>query len=538
MEKVIKNTNLLIFLLFAFIVLLNNNGTGQTVKVIAAGKQTEVATEKINGHIYFDIESFSKALKLPYSINLVTGKIEIKTGNSRIKFATDNPFAVLIKGDSSPKSYNTILESKRINGGFFIPLENSKAMLIDAFEGKFEFVFDGNTKTDDEQPGGRYAKKDADSVITEKEEVSTKPDEVKYLSSVTDIEVEDRANGQVLSFQIEGDIPKITHNFNKDSKEKVIRIRLDSCSIRETFINKKFDTGVITEIKGINGENGGVIELTPGERFASYDVSLNRSKKQIKVVIYENLNPNEDKNKKKDKWEFNVVVLDAGHGGKDHGAIGSAGVKEKDVNLNVTKMVGELIKKNIKNLKVVYSRDTDVFVELYKRGKLANEAGGNLFVSIHCNSTPERNSKATGYEVYLLRPGKSKDAAAIAEKENSVIELEDNPQLYKELNDENFILVSMAQAAYMRYSEKFAEILITNFGKFTSLPSRGIKQAGFQVLVGASMPNVLIELGFLSNSTEEKYLASKKGQEELALAIFESIKSFKEYYDLILTNEK
>ncbi len=113
----------------------------------------------------------------------------------------------------------------------------------------------------------------------------------------------------------------------------------------------------------------------------------------------------------------------------------------------------------MKDVKVVYTRKTDKFVELYKRGQIANENDGKLFISIHCNSTPKKPTNASGFEVYLLRPGRTKEAISIAERENSVIQYEDNPGRYKALTDENFILVSMAQSSYMKYSEKFSDII-------------------------------------------------------------------------------
>src|SRR5690606_24568387 len=117
---------------------------------------------------------------------------------------------------------------------------------------------------------------------------------------------------------------------------------------------------------------------------------------------------------------------------------------------------------------------------------------------------------ANGFEVYLLRPGRTKEAIAIAERENSVIHYEDNPGRYEQLTDENFILVSMAHSSYMKYSEKFAELLNRQFSNDLTLTSRGVKQAGFYVLVGASMPSVLIETGFLSNKNDADYLKSSK----------------------------
>ena len=138
---------------------------------------------------------------------------------------------------------------------------------------------------------------------------------------------------------------------------------------------------------------------------------------------------------------------------------------------------------------------------------------------------------------FTLRPGRTKEAIAIAERENSVIQYEDNPKRYEKLTDENFILVSMAHAAYMRYSEKFSELVDKNYSVETNIPSRGVKQAGFYVLVGASMPSVLIETGFISNRHDANYISSSKGQKDIAKAIFNSIKNYKKYYESTMETE-
>ena len=226
-----------------------------------------------------------------------------------------------------------------------------------------------------------------------------------------------------------------------------------------------------------------------------------------------------------------------GHGGKDAGAIGVNGVKEKDINLAIALKLGKLIEENMKDVKVVYTRKTDKFIDLYKRGKIANENNGKLFISIHCNSTPKKPSDANGFEVYLLRPGRTKEAISIAEFENSVIQYEENPNRYEKLTDENFILVSMAHSSYMKYSERFAEYLHKEFVKHPSLSSRGVKQAGFYVLVGASMPSVLIESGFLSNTNDAKYLNTSSGQQKFAEYVFSGIKKYRESYELEMQDE-
>ena len=187
----------------------------------------------------------------------------------------------------------------------------------------------------------------------------------------------------------------------------------------------------------------------------------------------------------KDKWRWDRGVLDAGHGGKDPGAIGKYGTKEKDVVLDITKRLGRLIEKNT-SIKVVYTRDEDVFVPLMDRTKMANDANGKLFVSIHANAN--KNRKIQGFETYLLRPGKSQDAIEVASRENSVIELEDFKDQYADLTGENLIMATMAQSMFMKESEDLAAIIQMELDKRLTTPNRGVKQAGFYVLIGASMP--------------------------------------------------
>jgi N-acetylmuramoyl-L-alanine amidase len=246
-----------------------------------------------------------------------------------------------------------------------------------------------------------------------------------------------------------------------------------------------------------------------------------------------------DLSEQRKRWKLDVIVLDAGHGGHDPGTIGATGTREKDISLGITLKLGKLIEKNLKDIKVVYTRKDDRFIELYRRGQIANEADGKLFISIHCNSMPRKPNPTRGFEVYLLRPGKTEEAVAIAERENAVIELEEGTKdRYQELTEENFILVAMAQSAYVRSSETFADIAQQELERTTDLPNRGVKQAGFYVLVGAAMPNVLVETGYLSNRTDEKFLRSHAGQEKIAESIFSAIKRYKQEYERLLLEGK
>lgn len=250
----------------------------------------------------------------------------------------------------------------------------------------------------------------------------------------------------------------------------------------------------------------------------------------------------EDQDKKRRKpaqsrWKLDCIVLDAGHGGKDPGAIGVNGTREKHVVLSIVRKVGALLEDGMPEVKVVYTRDRDTFVELDRRGQIANEAGGKLFISVHCNSTEKKPSTANGFEVYLLRPGRTDEAIRIAEFENAVVKLEkDYQRRYAKLTNEQFIVITMAQSAYMKYSERFAELMHLEFAASKRIRSLGVKQAGFYVLVGASMPNVLVETGFLSNPREEAFLASEEGQDYCAHRIYESILRYAREYEKSLEN--
>ncbi len=230
-----------------------------------------------------------------------------------------------------------------------------------------------------------------------------------------------------------------------------------------------------------------------------------------------------------------TVVIDPGHGGKDPGAIGFKRNMEKTVVLNVSLKLGELIKKEFPEVKIIYTRNTDEFIGLAKRAKIANSAGADLFISIHANAVENRSP--SGFESWVLGLHKSKAALEVAKFENSAILMEDDhEQTYSEFNPQDpdaYIALSMRQNAFLDQSITFANILQKDCVKKLGLKNRGVKQAGFMVLYRATMPAVLIELGFLSNIEEEKMLASETGQQILADYIFDGFKKYKKHYDAV-----
>lgn len=231
------------------------------------------------------------------------------------------------------------------------------------------------------------------------------------------------------------------------------------------------------------------------------------------------------------RWLIDTIVIDPGHGGKDPGAIGDKKVYEKDIVLEVGLKLGELIKKNMPGVKVIYTREDDRFVPLRRRTQIANENNGKVFISIHANSNKRKN--ISGFESYILGPEKGESAKEVVLKENSVISFED-PSSQKEYEGINMILATMAQSAFMRQSEHLASLVQDEMHKklrTLNLKNRGVKQAPFWVMVGASMPSVLCEIGFITNSYEARILKTAAYQQKIAEGIYNGLRRFKIDYE-------
>ena len=228
-----------------------------------------------------------------------------------------------------------------------------------------------------------------------------------------------------------------------------------------------------------------------------------------------------------------IVVVDAGHGGKDIGATEN-GVKEKDINLKVAKNLESLIKKKMKEAKVVMTRTDDSYLTLQQRADKANKSQGDIFVSIHTNSADKRNKNRknlAGSSIYTLGLHKDENNLEVAMRENSVIELEQGyEQKYSGFDpqrDESYIIFEMAQKQNLAQSVRFAESVEKELVK-AGREDRGVHQAGFWVLWATSMPSVLIELDFICNPQSAKYLSSDKGAKELAEAILKALQKYEE----------
>lgn len=472
---------------------------------------------------YASLADIAAALKLSTYENQVSRKFEIKSSTLRVVATGDNPFVTIINQEGRRSMYQLMMPVIRAANSYFVPLASFVPLFRIAFGRPATFEptrnvlrLSGTTR----QPGFDF------TTLRMEPKSNGMLIRIPVSRPLNDFESWLRRDGwlYVTIAGARADVDAINKLLPVGLVKKIVAIQSPT-SVQLTF--KTAGPIATSEIIKADSSNDILISLrTPG---SEERLLLEKKKGEVKADL---------ENQRK-RWEMDVIVLDAGHGGRDYGAIGVTKVREKDVALGITLKLGKLLEKNLKGVRVVYTRKTDTFVELHRRGQIANEANGKLFISIHCNSLQHKPSSTRGFEVYLLRPGKTEDAVEIAERENSVIELEEGyEQRYQKLTDENFILVTMAQSAHVKASELFADIAQKEIKDQTDIPDRGVKQAGFYVLVGASMPNVLVETAYLSNRQDERILKSEKGQKEIADALFQAVKKYKDEYEKLLLEGK
>jgi N-acetylmuramoyl-L-alanine amidase len=531
-----------------------------------AHTQREIAATLHSGVRYAAVNDLAAFLSARTFANQVLKKVEIILPSTRFKFTAGSPFVIITTvADGSQTVYQLTAPALYADENFSIPITEFLGLYERETHQKITAASDTETKPAAAQSA---VQKSPDSDASAQLSVGSAEKSVKY--SVTGIDVEAKRNGYLLRIHASERLPDAERMLQGG---QWLYLTIPKGKGNVSALGGMFQTGIVKRVIPVQSAQGLQLSFQLREKVESAEIIQNSDDTDIlvalrmaakekadtstqadqsepapsvtKTVQSEPVEPPESKvaskapsksesiaERQMSRWKLDVVVLDAGHGGHDPGTIGSMGTHEADVTLGIALKLGALIQKNLPGVKVVYTRRTDTFVELYRRGQIANEAGGKLFISIHCNSTPKKMTAANGFEIYLLRPGKTEAAIDIAEQENSVVRLEKGYEnRYQKLTDENFIILTMAQSAYVKQSERFAEILETEMAKKMVYQSRGVKQAGFYVLVGASMPNILVETGYLSNRKDETLLRGLAGQYLAAQSIFDGLKKFKAEYE-------
>ncbi len=471
--------------------------------------------------VYLAANDFATALAFPGAVNSEVRKFEFRLPSHRIKVTAENPFLVVTDLTSNSASiYQLSLPCIFLDSLYYVPVSEF-LRLVDVLWPK-EITFD-----------------DVELLLS----VNSTPLASPF--DIMDVQIETKMNGYLMTLVATRKLGDVEAWLKPDgwlfvtvtnaTADTVALSRIKPYGAIRRILTFQSPTSVqltfkvapdVVKAEVVNDPTSHNLMITLHTQSAAEKVDQERRRQEW---VKEKLE------RERKQWKLDVIVIDAGHGGKDPGTIGVGKTQEKDITLAIALKLGKLLERNLKDVKIVYTRKDDRFVELYKRTQIANDVEGKLFVSIHCNSTERKPSNQNGFEIYLLRPGRTEDAVKIAERENSVIEMEDGyEQRYQQLTEENFILVTMQQSAFMKHSEQFAQIAAESMANHLKIKNSGIKQAGFYVLVGASMPNVLVETGYLSNRNEEKVLRTQQGQQKIAQAIFDGIKEYKVTYEKTL----
>ena len=544
-----------------------------SLRVITDGTQFTIPAFFHGRVLYASLNELSRRFKFPTYENAEVGKIEVRIGAQRLKMTAGNPFVVVLsqRDNAITEVYQLPAEIMRTRVAYYMPmatmlpllgrvwgrgltLDQSRAELTVASAAGGVRVTGtpplasvpagapaGATPPAKERAARTVPVKDVAATAAPSSSPALAPREIKAetasTADVARVSVDTRRNGTLIRIHTRKAVKDYASQLEDDRLVVTLHgVSVDANELRQTPTDGAGITGVEAEQLGANAR----ISFLLNDRYTSDKISRDVKTgdllvslfKQVEVdrILREERGGQQDRDRT--KWKLDCIVIDPGHGGKDPGAIGVSGIKEKNVVLGMALKLGKLIERGMPGVKVVYTRKDDTFVPLDKRGQIANAAEGKLFVSLHCNSTEIKPSSARGFEVYILRPGRTAEAIRIAEFENSVIKFEkDYEKRYAKLDNESFIMINMAQSAYARYSERFAELLDEEVRKSRQIGSKGVKQAGFYVLVGASMPGVLLEAGFLSNTAEEKFLATNAGQEHLATRFFDAIMRYAKEYE-------
>jgi N-acetylmuramoyl-L-alanine amidase len=497
-----------------------------SLAVYTAGQSGYVHTLRSDSGIFIRIHDLSSFLGADHYENVSLKKLEVKFPRTTVKFTAGNAFVVVSQAVSKRNRVYQFSSSVVYTGEqYFAPAAELLALFRTAADSTLRAAMTGDSR----------------------------PDSLTPAPIVTGFSIDEKKNGTLVRIHLSGPV----QDFNRSLQlGEWIYVTLPGVQCDTVAFDTTFTGGIVRRIRPVQSETSLQLSLQIRGRVMQSEIVQDQTSNDILVTLIPPMpeaksEPKIDSAairrkqnerarqavvnsiaKQKEKWKLDVVVIDPGHGGHDPGTIGIIGTREKDITLGIALKLGEMIKKELPDVKVVFTRTTDRFVELYRRGQIANENEGKLFISIHCNSTERKPSSANGFEIYLLRPGKTEDAIRIAEKENDVVKLEkDYEDRYQELTEENFIILTMAQSAYVKQSERFAEMLEETMSAQMEGMRQPVKQAGFYVLVGASMPNVLVESGYLSNVKDERFLRSPAGQKKIATAILNALKGYKNEYE-------
>lgn len=498
------------------------------VKIASTPPQTySVRTVFVQQEPFVALDELAKVVRWQVSIQSNLNLLTVSITSNTIKVAGDNPYFIV-----NDQIFQMPLESRYHAGHVYVPFRYLFPILQDQLPKIIRYSDENHLLEVTPQVTDTPSRPEPPPQETPAIAEAQKPEEPKSSPfNLIALSIEEKANGTLVRLQS-------TQLFRESDFSSWVN---ESGWLYVQIYGGRFDPSII----GIAPGKGFIERVVPVQQpqlaqvslklkdvIESHEVGQDPRTKEIFITLYRKISatPLNDKvvaslQKEKEKWNIDVIALDAGHGGQDPGTIGRSNrLREKDVVLDITRRVGNLIEKKT-DIKVVLTRANDQFIPLWQRTQIANQAKAKLFISIHGNSSPSRN--ANGFEVFILRPGKDKDAIAVAEEENKVVKMyEGTTNAYDDFLNGNKMLYSILQAGFAKESEEMAARVSSELANTLEIPNRGVKQAGFLVLWRASMPNILVEVGFLSNRSEERKLTSAAYRQRIAEGVFKGIREF------------
>ena len=522
------------------LVVTMRNGYGYTVRVLAF---------KNGNNVMVDIESMARALRLSFRKNqdgLVLEESFVMPG-SLCTITLDNNFVRVVSRSPELPARIVQLQAKPVSKQSRIYLPVIQACRLFTLWLERDVVYNSKSGRINASVQSKHSGEGVGriGVIRSGEQRAVPESSTQSGGTViTGIEVEKRANGAIISFLASG--PSVQTSLLKPDSEGNALFSLEKASCDINLLSKIYNTGIVRAItpKQFPGAGLQFTLALDNRSFIINSVDFQRDKKNNRYVLYVRSDADVEEIHRKEKelqiaqvlsrdvekWKLNTIVLDAGHGGKDPGAIGGNGTREKDVVLNIVHDLGTFIEQKWPDVRVIYTRKDDTFIPLHERGKIANRSGGKLFISVHCNASP--NHTARGSEVYILGEHKNKAALDVAMFENAVIRNEaDYQQEYRDFTEEHLIMSSMAQNSFAKQSTTLAQDILKPVYRQPTNNSRAVRQAGFMVLWTPSMPSALVEVGYLSNTSEETILRDRQEQAKIAYGIFQGVEVYRKNYE-------
>jgi len=457
-------------------------------------KDVRIKTTKLDNIEYLSLGQLSAFLDSQYKVNIREGVGSLELTNGELGFSMFSPYVTV-----GEKSYNIQHDIIFYYGDFYAPAANILP------------VIDRLT---------------SDNLVYSSSEQTIRI--IPAIYNITDLVAQQKLNGLMteimLAEELKFDIVK--------TEDHWLIVTIYGGKIDSSRFNGKRPIRAIYDTKAYQFENSAQLSIRYRPKDFTFVGKLRENPLRIQIMIKGEgfadtvlaYTPNGGNSKN----AIDKVVVDPGHGGEDLGAIGPGGTLEKEINLEVSLQLKEMLEDE--GFTVILTRDDDRFISLADRTKIANEAGADLFISIHANAS-ETNKNARGYISFFLSDAKTDQARAAAALENAAIRFESTENQRDYVSDIDFILLDMVQSEFLKESADLAAMIEQNIEKQTKITSRGVDQAGFFVLNKAYMPSVLVESAFISNRQDEKLLKNKKTQKDIAQAIANSLVEFKKKYE-------